>query len=102
MELRALIETSLRQSASSASAASSSFRTQQAGEQAPPPLHANPRIRPTEEVAPADADVAVLHSADMTAGKGPKGLNGGAKAGKVRHRRGSVDPRSSSESLHSL
>lgn len=54
VQLRGLIESSLQQASDSA------FRRQQARERQPPaPAHPSPRIRSCDEVAPADADVAV-------------------------------------------
>ncbi|KAL4419840.1 hypothetical protein ABPG75_006938 [Micractinium tetrahymenae] len=66
-----------------------------AGEQPPPPLHANPRIRATEAVLSADADVAAAHAHASSAGNhSSKGQHKGLKKGQkhTAARRGSPEP----------
>lgn len=98
-QLRCLIQTSLQQTSEAAL-----WRQQQAAAAAPPPLNTNARMRSSEEVAPADADVAVQHHSMSPAGARKTAAvrpPGSSKGRGVKHQRG-AEPRCSGESLHSL
>ncbi|PRW33701.1 Anucleate primary sterigmata B [Chlorella sorokiniana] len=92
VQLRSLIQASLSHTAHEQSASP------------PPPLNANPRIRSSDEVAPADAAVSVQHNhAPAAAGEAHKTSAARQSKGRskdVRHQRGASSV--SGESLQSL
>ncbi len=95
-QLRSLIQVGLQQASDLAAwrqaqaAGAASGAGDAAGEQPPPPLHANPRIRASEAVSSADADVASAHP--RTGPAGNHAQHGALRRKQTAARHGSPEP----------